>query len=195
MDFHDHRADSTPESVTGQASQVYFQAVTGYLDDLFGGNVQAQSLYQVNVWVERYAHKIEDLNKQNVDQDVLSYAGNVVMLLNEIGSNVQAVRCVPTCAKRHSTAPGATADVRDWERISYYEKPYVARDRALVQADEASQGLGATAQQIITELHQLSNQTRQEMTEVRRLAILSAVSLKQELEARHPATSDPSGAL
>ena len=81
--------DSTPESVTGQASQLYFQAVTGYPDDLFGGNVQAQSLYQVNVWVERYAHKIEDLNKQNVNQDVLSYAGNVVMLLNEIGSNVQ----------------------------------------------------------------------------------------------------------
>ena len=50
------------------------------------------------------------------------------------------------------------------ERMGYYEKPYVARDRALVQADEASQGLGA-AQQIITELHQLSNQTRQEMTE------------------------------
>ena len=46
----------------------------------------------------------------------------------------------------------------------YFEKGYVARDRALVQADETSQGLAAT-QQIVAELHQLSAEMRQAMTQ------------------------------
>lgn len=154
---------TSPESATGLASQQYFQAVTGYLDDLFGGQIQPQNLYQVNVWVERYARKIEDLNQQDVDPDVLSYADNVVMLLREISSSIGQSQLRTNIREATMDGPGSSRYVR-YGAYGYYEKPYVARDRALVQADEASQSLAAT-QQIVAELHQLSNETRRAMSE------------------------------
>lgn len=153
----------SPESVTGAASQAYFRAVTGYLDDLFGGNIRPQSLYQIQVWVDRYARQIQDLNTQNVDPDVLAYTSNVIVLLGEIGSEMQRAQMRSDIRESTVDGPGFNRYGR-YGAYGYFEKGYVARDIALAQADEASQGLAAM-QQIVGELHQLSDQTRQAMSQ------------------------------
>ena len=162
-EIQDTAQTTTPESVIGQASQRYFQAVIGYLDDLFGGNVQPQSMYEARVCVERYARQIEALDTKNVDPDVLSFASNVVMLLGEIGSVVQRAQLRSDIREATLDGPGSYRYGR-YGTNGYFEKGYVARDRALVQADETSQGLAAT-QQIVAELHQLSAEMRQAMTQ------------------------------
>jgi hypothetical protein len=162
-EIQDTAQTTTPESVIGQASQRYFQAVTGYLDDLFGGNVQPQSMYEARVWVERYARQIEALDTTNVDPNVLSFASNVVMLLGEIGSGAERSQMRSDIREATLDGPGSYRYGR-YGTNGYFEKGYVARDRALVQADETSQGLAAT-QQIVAELHQLSAETRQAMTQ------------------------------
>ncbi len=154
---------TTPESVMGQASQRYFQAVTGYLDDLFGGNVQPQSLYQVQVWVERYAHLIEDLDTTNVDPDVLSFASNVVMRLGEIGSVVERSQMRSDLREATLDYGGRSRYVR-YGVYGYYEKPYITRDVQLAQVDETLRG-AQSSQEIVAELHTLSAATRQAMSE------------------------------
>ena len=148
----------------GVASRSYFQAVTGYLNDLLVNNVeQIQSLHQVALWVNRYARRIEELDATGVDPMVVAYGEGVVVRLREIGHVIEA-------AERR-------ADVRDatnWNfgrsrygrygAYGYYEKPGVTRDRAVAQAEEASRGL-VDAQAIVGELHALTNETRARMTQ------------------------------
>lgn len=154
---------TTPESVMGQASQRYFQAVTGYLDDLFGGDVQPQSMYQARVWLERYTHQIEALDTTNVDPEVLSYASNVVMLLGEIGSVIQRTQFRSDLQESTVDDYGRSRYAR-YGVYGYYEKPDVARDIQVAQAGEAVRGLRST-QAIVSQLHQISAETRQAMTE------------------------------
>ena len=154
----------TAENATAEISRSYFQSVTGYLDDLFVDNVnQPQSLHQVQVWVERYARKIEDLDISGVDPDVLTFADDVVIRLREIGTTLDR-------SQQRSDLREATLWNNGWSRYGRYgtygvfEKGYVTRERELVQADEGLRGLRESSV-IVEEMRNLSANTRQQMTE------------------------------
>jgi len=154
--------DSGDEAVA-QASQRYFQSVTNYLNDLFVGDLQPQSMHQIKVWLERYARKIEDLDDYQVDQEVLGFGADVVSSLHEIVSVLD--RAVRRSDLRESTM--FNSGRRRYGRYGTYgtfEKSYVTRDRELVQADEASRGL-EEGWVIVQEIRALTAETRQTMSE------------------------------
>ena len=156
--------ETTPENAAGEISRSFFQSVTGYLDDLFVDNVnQPQSLYQVEVWVERYARKIEDLDTSGVDPDVLTFANDVVIRLREIGTTLQ--RAQQRSDLRESTMwdSGRNRYGR-YGTYGFFEKGYITRDRHLIQADEGLRGLRESSV-IVDEMRELSANTRQAMTE------------------------------
>ena len=122
---------TSPENATAEVSQSYFQAVTGYLDDLFVDNVaQPQSLHQVEVWLERYARKIEDLDKSGVDEDVVTFGDQVAIRLREIGTILS--RSERRADLRESTMwNGGRSRYGRYGLYGYFEKPHVTRDREL----------------------------------------------------------------
>jgi hypothetical protein len=145
------------------ASQRYFQSVTNYLNDLFASNLQPQSLYQIKTWVERYARKIEEIDIHQVDQDVVAFGRDVASSLHEIARVVD--RAEMRSDLRESTLNNfGRRRYGRYGAYGYFEKPYVTRDRQLVQADEANRGI-QDAHMIVNELRALSAQTRETMTE------------------------------
>lgn len=153
----------TAENAMGQASLDYFQAVTGYLNDLFFDGERPQNMYQISVWVDRYARKIEALDSSQVDPDLKSYAANVVTLLNEIGSVVKR-------SQFRSDVREATMDNWNGNRYvqygtyGWYQSPYVTRELEMARADETMQGLSGS-EAIVGQLHELTDETRRTMTE------------------------------
>ncbi len=151
------------ENAMAEVSRQYFQAVTGYLNDLFVDNVtQPQSLHQVEVWVERYARKIEDLDTYGVDPDVLRFAENVVIRLDEISSTLARAERRGDIREATLWNSGRSRYGR-YGTYGYFEKGYVTRDRQLARADENIRGV-RDSQAIVNELHALSDETRAEMT-------------------------------
>ena len=154
----------TAKSAMGETSQRYFQSVTGYLDDLFVDNVtQPQSLYQVEVWMERYARQIENLDTSGVDPDVVTFADDVVIRLREIGNSLQ--RAQQRSDLRESTMWNyGRSRYGRYGAYGFFEKGYVTRDRHLIQADEGLRGL-SEGNVIVNEMRALSAETRRTMTE------------------------------
>lgn len=152
------------ENAMAEVSRKYFQSVTGYLDDLFVDNVaQPQSLYQVEVWVERYARQIENLDTSGVDPDVVTFADDVVIRLREIGNLLQ--RAQQRSDLRESTMWNyGRSRYGRYGAYGFFEKGYVTRDRALIQADEGLRGLNESSV-MVEEMRALSANTRQAMTE------------------------------
>lgn len=154
--------DSIASGISVDASQEYFQAIVNYLNDLFFSDQKPRSLHEVKVWIERYAHKIEDLDTYQVDPDLVDFGQQAVGSLREILSVINR-------AQTRSDLRESTIDIGGQRRYGrygaygYYEKAGATRDRQLIQADEASRGLGA-AGTIVEELRSLSSQTRNEMT-------------------------------
>lgn len=156
-------AGGSASDTVAVASQRYFQTVTNYLNDLFAGNLQPQSLYQIKTWVERYARKIEGLDLHQVDQDVVAFGRDVVASLHEIVSVLE--RAEMRSDLRESTLNNfGRRRYGRYGAYGYFEKPYVARDRHLIQADEANRGL-QDAYRLVQELQALSARTRETMTE------------------------------
>lgn len=154
-------ATSADEAVA-KASQVYFQKVTGYLDDLFINGDQPASLYQAKLWIDRYARKIDDLDTYELDNEVVAFGQDVSALLYEI------VNALDRSERRSDSREANLYDSgrRRYGRYGaygYFEKSYVARDRELVQSDEANRGLQET-KVIVDELRDLSVRTRAAMT-------------------------------
>jgi hypothetical protein len=145
------------------ASQRYFQTITHYLNDLFASNLQPQSLYQMKTWVERYARKIEGLDTQQVDKDLVAFGRDVVDSLHEIVSVVD--RAEKRSDLRESTLNNyGRSRYGRYGAYGHFEKSYVTRDRQLVQADEANRGI-QEAHVIVNELRTLSTQTRNTMAD------------------------------
>lgn len=154
--------DSIASGISVDASQEYFQAVVNYLNDLFFSDQQPRSLHEEKVWIERYAHKIEDLDTYQVDPDLVDFGQQAAGSLREILSVVN--RAQTRSDLRESTLDfGGQRRYGRYGTYGYFEKAGAKRDRQLIQADEASRGLGA-AQAIVEELRSLSSQTRAEMT-------------------------------
>ena len=154
---------SSGSEAVAVASQKYFQTVIGYLNDLFFGDKQPQSMRQIRTWVERYARKIEDLDDHQVDPDVVSFGADVVDGLHEI------VSIIDRAEKRSDIREATMMDSgrRRYGRYGAYgwfEKGYVTRDRQVIQADEALRGLEGS-QLIVEDLKRLSAETRATMTE------------------------------
>jgi hypothetical protein len=156
-------AGSTSEDVAA-ASQRYFQSVTHYLNDLFVSDFQPQSLFQARTWVERYARKIGDLDTHQVDPEVLSYAGSVMDYLNEIVSVIGRTEKQGDVREAFLYQPGQRRFNRYGAFGGYVEKPFVARDRNIAQADVLNQGL-QQVDAIVKDLRAISAQTRETMTE------------------------------
>ena len=154
---------SSAENVVGEASRDYFQSVTGYLNDLFVDNVRPQSMHQIAVWVERYAHKIEDLDATHVDPDVTSFAADVVMSLREIGSVVERSQTRSDLREATMFNSGRSRYGR-YGAYGWFEKSYVTRDRALIRTDETLRGLRGS-EAIVEEIRTLSAETRKTMTD------------------------------
>ena len=153
----------TPENAMAEASRAYFQSVTGYLNDLFFDGERPQSMYQISVWVERYARKIEDLNTTGVDPDVKSYASDVVMSLREIGSVVERSQSRSDLREATMFNSGRSRYGR-YGAYGWFEKSYVTRDRELIRTDETMRGLRGS-EAIVDDLHALTTQTRKTMTD------------------------------
>ncbi len=153
----------TPENAMAEASRAYFQSVTGYLNDLFFDGDRPQSMYQISVWVERYARKIEDLNTTGVDPDLKSYASDAVMSLREIGSVVERSQSRSDLREATMYNSGRSRYGR-YGAYGWFEKSYVTRDRALIRTDEALRGLRGS-EVIVDDLHALTSQTRKTMTD------------------------------
>lgn len=162
-----HNSTSSSPSAENAAAEIsrhYFQAVTGYLDDLFVDNVEnPQSLHQVEMWVERYARKVEDLDPTGVDPDVLKFADNVVIRLREIGNTLSRAERRGDLREATLWNSGRSRYGR-YGTYGYYEKGYVTRDRQLARADENIRGV-RDSQAIVDELRALSADTRAAMTE------------------------------
>lgn len=144
------------------ASQRYFQSITNYLNDLFLSGRQPENMYQAKVWIDRYARKINDLNTHQVDKDLLSYGADVVSYLQQILAVIQRSQQRTDIWEANLYASGDRPLGR-YGAYGYYVKPDVARDRELIQTNEALRGERAT-QEIIADLHELTNKTREEMT-------------------------------
>ena len=159
-----YTSEETAKKTMGETSKRFFQSVTGYLDDLFVDNVtQPQSLYQVEVWVERYARQIENLDTTGVDPDVVTFADDVVIRLREIGSTLQ--RAQQRSDLRESTMWNyGRSRYGRYGAYGFFEKGYVTRDRHLIQADEGLRGLSESGF-IVDEMRSLSANTRHAMTE------------------------------
>jgi len=151
------------ENVVAEASRDYFQAVTGYLNDLFVGDLQPQSMHQISVWVERYARKIQDLDATHVDPDVKSFAADVVMSLREIGSVVERSQLRSDLREATMFNSGRSRYGR-YGAYGWFEKSYVTRDRALIRTDETLRGLRGS-EAIVEEIRTLSAETRKTMTD------------------------------
>lgn len=160
-DYPDGESDADQMA---EMSRNYFQAVIGYLNDLFfNDSAQLQSLQQVEVWVERYARKIEDLDANGVDPDVVNYAESVVMGLREISTVMR--RAQQRTDLREATMMGSgRARYGKYGAYGRFEKGYVTRDRQVIQADEASRGI-EDSQVIVEQLQALSAQTRASMSQ------------------------------
>jgi len=156
-------AGSTSDDIA-DASQRYFQSVIHYLDDLFVSDFQPQSLFQARTWVERYARKIGDLDAHQVDPDVVAFAGSVQDYLNEIVSVVDRTQKRTDLREVTLYQAGQRRFNRYGAFGGYVEKPYVARDRAIAQADESNQGL-IQVDAIVRDLRAISAQTRKTMTD------------------------------
>ncbi len=154
---------SSAENVVGEASRDYFQSVTGYLNDLFLDGPRPQSMHQISMWVERYAHKIEDLDATHVDPDVTSFATDVVMSLREIGSVVERSQTRSDLREATMFNSGRSRYGR-YGAYGWFEKSYVTRDRALIRTDETLRGLRGS-EVIVEDLHALTAQTRKTMTD------------------------------
>ena len=154
---------STSEAVA-DASQRYFQSVIHYLDDLFASDYRPQSMYQARTWIERYSRKIGDLDTYQVDTDVLSYAGNVMDYLNEIVTVIDRTQQRSDLREVFLYEPGRRRYNRYGAFGGYVEKPYVGRDRALIQGEELQQGL-QQVDAIVRDLRTISADTRKKMTE------------------------------
>lgn len=154
--------ESIASGISVDASQEYFQAVVNYLNDLFFSDQKPRSLHEEKVWIERYAHKIEDLVTYQVDPDLVDFGQQAAGSLREILSVINR-------AQTRSDLRESTIDIGGQRRYGrygaygYYEKAGAKRDRQLIQADEAGRGWGAS-QAIVEELRSLSSQTRAEMT-------------------------------
>ena len=153
---------SSAENLVGEASRDYFQSVTGYLNDLFLDGPHPQSMHQISMWVERYAHKIEDLDATHVDPDVTSFAGDVVMSLREIGSVVERSQTRSDLREATMFNSGRSRYGR-YGAYGWFEKSYVTRDRELIRTDEAQRGLRGS-EAIVEEIRTLSAETRKTMT-------------------------------
>ena len=151
------------ENAMAEASRDYFQSVTGYLNDLFVGNVRPQSMHQISVWVERYARKIEDLDATHVDLDVKSFAADVVMSLREIGSVVERSQMRSDLREATMFNSGRSRYGR-YGAYDWFEKSRVTRDRALIRTDETLRGLRGS-EVIVEEIRTLSAETRKTMTD------------------------------
>ena len=160
---HDVENSESIAGAIGAASQRYFQSTTNYLNDLFFGDRRPQSLHQIKVWVERYARKIEDLDTSQVDEELVAYGRDVAASLQEIVSVLNRAEMRTDLRESNLYEFGRRRYVR-YGAYGYYEKPYVTRDRQLVQVDEASRGL-QDASAIVEELQMLSARTRKTMSE------------------------------
>ena len=157
------QAEGSTDDAIAEASQRYFQSVNNYLNDLFFSDRRPQSLRQIKIWVDRYARKIEDLDRYQVDKEVVDFGRETIASLHEIVSVINR-------AERRTDLRDATlyeSGRRRYGRYGaygYFEKSYVTRDRQLVQADEANRGL-RESQVIVDDLRDLSARTRKTMTE------------------------------
>ena len=68
-------SESDEMSVKAATSKKYFEALRKLMDDLQKTLKDTRDNHAV--WMERYARKIDDLPILNVDEDLLTYAGNV----------------------------------------------------------------------------------------------------------------------
>lgn len=152
---------STSDAVA-EASQRYFQSVNNYLNDLFFSDRRPQSLHQIKTWVERYARKIEDLDRHQVDKEVVAFGRDAVASLHEIVSVLNRAERRTDLRDANLYESGRRRYGR-YGAYGYFEKPYVTRDRQLVEADEANRGL-QEAQVIVDELRDLSARTRETMS-------------------------------
>ena len=138
--------------------------MTGYLNDLFLDNrAPPQSLHQVEVWVERYARKVEDLPVDGVDPDFLSYADDVVQRLREIVSVTQRAEQRSDLREAMIFNSGRSRYGR-YGTYGYFEKGYVTRDRQVIQSDEALRGM-RDSEVIVNELREISAETRRSMSQ------------------------------
>jgi len=156
------QTSSSSDDGMAEASQRYFQSVTNYLNDLFLSDRRPQSPAQVKTWVERYARKIEDLDRHQVDKEVVAFGRDVVSSLHQIVSVVDRAERRTDLRDATIYEPGRRRYGR-YGAYGYFEKSYVTRDRAVIQADETNRGL-QEAQVLVDDLRDLSARTRETMT-------------------------------
>lgn len=98
----------TPQD-TATASQQYFKAVKGYIDDI-GRAERAEKLDDAVVWIERYARKIEGLPIVNVDEELLEYSAYVSAMLQDC---VVRVKDVSLRSRKRMAAHSNFYDTKD----------------------------------------------------------------------------------
>lgn len=153
----------SPQNAVAESSQQYFQAVTIYLNDLFYSGRQPQDVQQARVWVERYAHKIEDLQRYQVDEELIDFGEDAVASLHEIVSIVDRSRQRTNLRETKVYDDGRRRYGR-YGAYGYYEKPYAARDRQVAQAVEAGRSV-RNVQAVVEELRLRTFDIQQNMTQ------------------------------
>ncbi len=156
-------SSTSAEEVVAEVSQWYFQAVTNYLNDLFFGDRQPRSLQELKIWVQRYAHKIEDLDRYQVDNDILLFGQEVTDSLHEIVRELERAE-TRSDARDSNTYDSGRRRYGRYGAYGYYEKQYATRDRQVTQAIEANR-VAQTTRAIVEDLRSLSAQTRQTMVD------------------------------
>jgi len=177
-----------PESLTRIATQQFYTAVTGLLDDL-----KAQRRRQdmatpgsVAMWYEKYAKKIDNLPILNVDEEMLMYGRDVSQLLRGGGSSLKAVGMRSATRQGENQPSGGAAvyssynsyypsgSYSDYGPVGGYRSGYAVdlyagarqkgRSDAIIRQQERTRG-AASAQQMWQQIDTQSADIRRAMTQ------------------------------
>ena len=166
-------SDSSPpaassERVKAEASRKYFQSIKHLVDELrktLGGTRDNH-----NVWMERYARKIDDLPIKDVDNDLPTFGGNVSSSIRyqaqagRMGALRAGVREAQPVYQSYSYGAGAVGPYGSYAGYSASGTVRVAPDRAMIRIEEHANA----AQVKISEMKQIDDgmvQIRRAMTQ------------------------------
>jgi hypothetical protein len=183
-------AGKTAAPATGQSaaetvaytSREYFQAVSGYLNDLRRER-GARSIGQYGLWFQKYARKIDRLPILNVDPDLVTFGQQTASHLRDATASIQGIG-IRSAARQAQIVPEAnvTASYSGFGPMARYgafggyrvfggyggyaEATFrdVSADRRTVRTEERSRG-ASEARQIMQQIENEMADMRRKMTE------------------------------
>jgi hypothetical protein len=160
---------SAAEAATAEKSKQYFQAVTGYLNDLKRER-GAVGYSSIALWFDKYARRIDRLPILGVDKELVDYGGYVVGQMRDCveairGSGIRSgARSAQVTSGEVSVYDSGYRLFTAGSRYASAEVASVEQQRRAIRAEERGQS-STDVRAIIREIQQETSRVRREMTE------------------------------